>query len=207
MNKIKFLKKMIFSLILSFGFLAGSGPALAVIPLEKADAKVEKKVDPPVIKDVIIKKPNQEPKSLVVPSKDEFVITMSGQDYKYTVENGFLGIRDVKLSLLTSDLKKRTDLRGLSVIGTGLVGLPNWINLLQNLEVLILTGNQIKTLPKELKDLKKLRKVDLGMNPMKTFPAVLLELKMLEELVLPFALQGDPNLDKLNPQVKVRFAG
>lgn len=183
---------------------------IAPIPKSQAVAppKVVEKTPPPA---PVVKAPPapvvKEVVKVAQPPKDEFVITMSGKENRFEVKNGSLTVSGMKLSLLPSGLKARTDLKQFAVKGTGLIGISNWIGVLSNLETLSVPGNQIKSLPNELANLTKLQKLDLSGNPLNGFPAVLSKMKSLKEVVLPKALEGDAGLKTLPAGVKVSFSG
>ena len=96
-----------------------------------------------------------------------------------TLEIGYNGY----LNVFPEEIRQLTWLTSLSVVGTDIKVLPDWIGELEKLRVLDISSNQkIRNLPSSLTNLKHLKKLNLGNTGIKKLPSFLGNLHSLELL-------------------------
>ncbi|MBT4595234.1 leucine-rich repeat domain-containing protein, partial [bacterium] len=99
-----------------------------------------------------------------------------------TIKKLCLGSHNNKISQLPPEIGILEDLEELDLSFNNLTGLPTKIGLLTNLKTLNLHWNKLETLPSEIGNLKKLTDLDVGGNENLVFPKEMKNLLQLEKL-------------------------
>ena len=95
-----------------------------------------------------------------------------------------LDLHGLGLSILPESLKELKWITYLKIEQNNLTSLPDWIDCLQELEVLKVWDNKLETLPSSIVNIPKLFKLDISRNHLKFLPESIGNLNNLQNLIL-----------------------